>query len=178
MAALQVLGGTVAAEAAEVDDPLDALTLRHATEVGRADALALGVAATSAHGVDEVVGDLDFGARPDEALRVGDVALVQLHPRRFQVTRLGAIADETAHGGVRVGKRHRQSAADESGCSGDEDATRDPSKLPGEAAKLHRCAPIFSSGASASRFQSTVPSPSTATSATSSRSPRPGSISR
>ncbi len=49
------------------------------------------------------------------------------------MTCLGAIADETADRGVGVGKRHRQPTADESGCSSDEEATCDLSKLPGRA---------------------------------------------
>jgi hypothetical protein len=90
--------------------------------------------------VDEVVGDVDVGARSGEALRVGDVAFVQLHAGRLQVTPFGAIADEAADSGIGSGERHRQPAADESGCSCDKDTTCDPSKLPGRAAKLSRCA--------------------------------------
>ena len=68
------------AEAAEVDDPRDALLARHAGEGARRGLLALRevAVAAAAHRVDQVVGDVDARPRAARLSGVERVALVQL----------------------------------------------------------------------------------------------------
>ena len=84
MAAAQVLGLALLAEPPEVDDALDAFALGHSGEVQRTGLLSLGEPPATRHRVDEVVGDLNILTRARQALRVSDVADVEIEARCLQ----------------------------------------------------------------------------------------------
>ena len=122
MAAGEVRGLGIVAEAAQIDHPGDALLGGNPSEVfGRAPVALLEVtAATSAHRVHEVVRDLHPFARAAQAGRVEDVALRQLQPPVRQMIGPVRVANETANLPAATRERSRQPAADKAGRTGDE----------------------------------------------------------
>jgi hypothetical protein len=70
--AAQVLRPVLAAEAAEIDDLIDALVARHSGKCPRGGPVSLDEVArtAAAHGVDEVVRNVDAAARATEGLRL------------------------------------------------------------------------------------------------------------
>ena len=117
------------AEAAEVDAARDTFAGEHLREVDGPLLLARLEPAPAGHGVDEVVGDVDALAGPAEAGAVGDVALADLAAVALQLRGTGAVAHEAAHANAGGEQRVGEAAADEAGCSGDERAGCDPSRL-------------------------------------------------
>lgn len=120
------LGGLVAAaqvarvrlpQAAEVDHALDALAQGHARERLRAGELAgREVAArSSAHRVDQVVGDLHVAARPLQRLGAEDIALVDLEAAPLEVACACSVAHHAADGPTGVRECRREPRADEAG---------------------------------------------------------------
>ena len=95
---------------------------RHLGERARCLSLALlevGVAPT-AHGVDQVVGDIDALARALQRWRVEDVALVELGAELGQVLSPAPVSHETANARTVGQQPAGEPAADEPGGSCDE----------------------------------------------------------
>ena len=125
MAAAQVLGAGIVAEAAEVYDAADALLLCHAPESLGGPPLALcevrGVAAP-AHRVHQVVGDIYAAAGARERIWTKNVAHVDL--KALVEQRAGAnsvaVADQTAHLIAAFAQAAGEAPADEAAGAGDE----------------------------------------------------------
>lgn len=130
MAATQVLGDALIAEATEVDHPPHALALGHAREVARAFTLAILEALATGHGVHEEVGDIDILTSAFQASGIGYVPVVKLTALCAQVLRSRGGAHETAHMKPRADERPGEAAADEPGGSSYEGALGDELRLP------------------------------------------------
>ena len=133
VAALQVAGQlrvVVAAEAAEVHDPLDRGAGRRVAEGGGRLAVARREVGPAAHRVDEVVGRVDTVHGALERRRVGHVAPHDLDPASpLLVADLGGVAGEAADrvaGGEELGN---EPAADVAGRARHEDGGH-PGSLP------------------------------------------------
>ena len=123
----EYLGGVVAAgqvarvwlsQAAEVDQAPDALARGRGRERFGAGVLAGReiAACSSAHGVDEVVGDVDVAADALEGLGAEDVGLVEFEAGALlEVACARSVAHRAADGPAVVGECGREQPADEAG---------------------------------------------------------------
>ncbi len=72
--------------------------------------------------MNEVVGGFDAVAGAAQAVRIEDIALVQIEARLLERSSARAVAHEAAHVQATLGEVRRQPASDEAGGSGDENA--------------------------------------------------------
>jgi hypothetical protein len=114
-------------ETAEVDHAPYALAQSRARErLGAGELAGRKVSAcSSAHGVDQVVGDVHVAADPIEGRGAEDVGLVKLETALLEVACARSVAHHAADGPAVVGECGREPAADVAGGAGHE---RTPSR--------------------------------------------------